>query len=359
MNLFTQAWEYLRVRGQLLSVRGQEVFYWFRRQMQAVQIAVVLMLGTTLVSSLLTKWFETNTPARYGMVVSYLIYLYVVRKIVGPIFFIEFGMTIWRRGVALLPSWLHWLAPPPTTGGVPDTRLVWHETSMSGNIFHMISTIWMWAEVFLFVCGVFPVWEGNNYSAVAMITVMVLLFVATEDFVNIRVWRTRLAYATMVIGLTILVPMTFQVLAPGSLKLQMAKWNAGQTEQTMTADAVTAQTTDDAKYLESLYQEDRSLRRQYRAHQAHDTSPTGSYDKDWTLEKSKRWQKVAAQVDEYRAGQAATAAAGPGWAERFTSSSKDWFASLTDSESSLPWVLGVLAIGTLVLFRSPKRSTGH
>lgn len=354
MNFFTQAWQHLRVRGQLLFVRGQEIWFWFVRQVQAVQIAVILMLLTSVVFSLLTKWTGSNVPARYGMVVSYLIYMYVVRVIVGPIFFAEVGMTMWRRGMALLPSWLQWLGPTTTTPPVPDNRLVWHETTISGNVFHIISTVWMWSEVFLFTCGVFPVWEGNNYSAVCMITIMVLLFVATEDFKDIAKWRTRLGIATMLIALTILVPMTFQMLAPGSLKLQMAKWNAGQSEQTVTASAVTTQTADDAGYLERLYNQERELRRRHRAHQAHDISPNGTYDADWTVVDSTRWQKLAARIEEYRASQKT----GPNLGEGIVASSKSWYSSLTDSESSLPWVLGFLALGGLVLFRSPKPG-GH
>ncbi len=308
----------LQLRLQLAWTRVPQIWGWFLAQVRAVQIAVIADLLIMFGAILLTVVVEDNWPARYAFIPVLFLWIYITRKMVLPVWFGELGATLADRGVGLIDSWIHafssrlprWVTwtfggstptpgphPIATVSGASHGQLpvpIWHDTSVGGHMFHVLSTVWMWMHVLLLTCGVFPVWEQDWLSAVVMLTVFILFFVATEEFVDIKKWRFRLAMAVTVIAVCYLVPMTFRVLAPGTYQNVRAKLEYHETIQETEAENTRVLAVDDQLELRELLAKDRRFKSQYRAWQKNTSGVI------WNADKARNWKTTLVRIEELR-----------------------------------------------------------
>ena len=300
-------------RRRIAYARARQTWRWFLRQVRDVQIAVIVDLFVMFSSILLTVWTESNKPARWGLVICFLIGLYIARKLALPVWFGELGAELANSGVhkvdswvdavrSKLPWWAGWVVGPGAhstqtvhvvkTENHDPADVVWHDKSVGGHMFHVLGTVWMWLHVILLLCGTFPVWERDWASVVAMLTVSILFFVWTEDFVDIKKWRARLGYAVTIIAALYLGAMALRTLMPGTYNNLMARFGYHETMQDVTAEATEEQKIDDKKELADLYAQDRQFKKRFRDFRNKKTGAT------WTVDDAARFRDNTLQIKE-------------------------------------------------------------
>ncbi|OGE74009.1 MAG: hypothetical protein A3C49_04425 [Candidatus Doudnabacteria bacterium RIFCSPHIGHO2_02_FULL_42_25] len=340
-EMFEALWENLQERARIGRLRMTEFRVWFGDQVRDVQIAVILMIANIVVFAAATRVLGSNTPARIGIFTGYLIYLYVSRKIAVPLLGVDLFIGIWRRVNEVIPNWLRNIVgqPPEVHAEVHagSQEVLWHEKYISGIAFHLISTIFMWSEVFLMVCGIFPVWENDWFSATVMITTMILFFVATEDFVDIKKWRRRLGYAVTVYALFLLGPMTVRTIAPGTYDYLMAKYHYSQTEKRQTAKSIETKEGVDRYWRERVDKQELQLLNKQREYKL---DPVGH---SWTAEDEQQLEAIQEIKADLKPEE--------------DQSSEGWISRGTNYFEEHPILL--LLVGLVILAGSMKSTSHH
>ncbi|MBX4191325.1 MAG: hypothetical protein KW804_00810 [Candidatus Doudnabacteria bacterium] len=294
-----QQWTNVQLRAQLAWMSLEDATAWAQRQLRHVQYGIICMLANTMLCTFLSWWFASHTPAVVGMATTYLIYLYIVRKLAWPIWQVEIALALWRSATSVLPAWARrWVVTQPTptaSTGHTAPSVVWHEASVGGNVFHVISTIFMWSETLLYTCAILPAWL--MMGPVVANVIMILFFVATEDFVDIKKWRARLAW---VVGietvLFVLIPLLLYAVAPGTYRSYRASWGYEQMKDDVEAETVEAQTVADRSELRMLRSNVQACDKQKRAFERNEAGII------WTDQDELRCDKYKSQIEDIEAG---------------------------------------------------------
>jgi hypothetical protein len=214
-------------------------------------------------------------------------------------------------------------------------------------VFHILSTVWMWAHVFLLLCGIMPVWENGWFSASLMATAFILFFTATDDFIDVKTWRQRLIYAVVIYVIAIGGQMTFRLVAPGTYDYLMAKYHHQQTIDAQASKGVDAKTEQDRRWREQYDKKEMALVDKQRSH---DLDPASN---PWTDDDMAMLETVRLKKNDLPA-------------DASPSKSSNWFSGMfEDIPPFVILVLTLLALGiaTIVTLKvvgklSPAHS-GH
>jgi hypothetical protein len=308
------------LRRRIAYARFRQAWRWFTGQLRIVRRWIIVDLAVTVTAIALAVWFQSNKPARYALAICLLIEIGLISmRLVLPILGIELGSAIADRTVRKVDSWwdtlrgnIPWWASwivgkpgepehhPPAVHVIDHHRhpdAVWHDVSVGGHVFHIIGTIAMWKNVLLLEAALFPIWEKDWLSASVMLTVFIILFVWTEDFVNIKVWRRRLGYVMTTVAILYIGAMAFRTLAPGWYKLATAKFEYKQDMSERLATGVDEDKKIHMDRLTRLLQQKRDLEIRYNEHVDHSLDPSQP-DGDWTVNSSNRLKSVTERIEE-------------------------------------------------------------
>jgi hypothetical protein len=321
---FSQKINNFHLRRRILYARGRQAWRLFKAQIVAVRRAVVLDFVITFLAILSAIWFESNKPARYALAICFVIEIWVIsRRLVLPVLGVELVAEVGDRVVhkanswwdtfrGNIPWWASWVIGKPgepehnpTPASLhnehPHANAVWHEVSVGGHIFHLIGTIAMWKNVLLLLCGMFPIWERDWLSVVVMLTVYILFFVWTEDFVDIKKWRARLGYVVAIIAILYLGAMALRTLAPGTYTYWMAKFGYNQEMKTAAAEGVNEDKASHVQLYRRLQADKRAYENRYQIHLDH--APEGRYDADWTETHTKALTSISERMATLKAAE--------------------------------------------------------
>jgi hypothetical protein len=358
----------LRIRGQQVPLRTRIIWRWLRTVDRRVRRAVIFDALFCLAAVILTRVFQTNAFARYAFVEIIAVGLYISRLVPVNLWLGEIALKAADRAVTTgeswwdgirgrLPWWAVWLTGKPdehqsrTTPAIterhPDT--IWHDTSFGGHIFHVLWTVWMWAHVIVYACGFLPVWKNDWLSAIIMIVGMILCFVATEDFVRIKVWRRRLMYVVGAHAAVILLIMVTSLIAPGRYDHLVAKWWYGDKMEESEVVALNRKAEDNGQIKAGLLQEDRELNVRFNLHLDHgdenkyDTlTDCLSYGDCWLPTDSVKWMSNTRRLENMQR----SAESG---SMSFVDSWQDWVMD--------HFILTLILIGAAVLLIPTKQSS--
>lgn len=267
----------LRIRLQIVRERFIQLWDWLGTVDYHVRVAATIDVTATFIGIGLTWLTGSNTYAQIAFVPVIFCWIYIARITAVNLWLAELGVTVadrvvgtvdswWDRLRDRAPWWISWTlgsrsGAPRSTGPVATVsgahhgqpgQAIWHDTSLGGHLFHVLSTIWMWAHTPLYAAGFLPVWIAGVLPAMIMLTAMIIFFVATEDFVNIREWRRRLAYFVTVHVVIFLVLVLGRMFAPGTYDYLISRYEHSQTLDEQKADGIDARADYNRFWQEKL-----------------------------------------------------------------------------------------------------------
>ena len=260
----------------------------------------------------------------------------------------------WDGVMARTPPWVRWFIGQPaehpvhaphgilSPAGHEEKTSIWSDTSLGGHMFHVLSTVWMWMHVLVYACGFLPVWEDGYFSTIIMVSMFILFFVGTEEFVNIKRWRRILAIVVGIHATAVILMLTFRLVMPGTYDYVMAKYGYHETLYEQAGHGINRKTGTDRWWREKLDADERDLLNKQRWNQLDPANHA------WTAED----QHQLESVQEVRANMK------PEEDEGEAKGTWESIASLPEEHPMWLLVGGILLLAAAQP-KSNRRSSGH